>query len=336
MLANKARLAMINQPPWLFDMYQQDYETFEVCFQHGQHQPLDVERVIQAQPNVSIFFDSDSLQAADLTAWPGKKVLWLATSLPFYLGAQLIFNQDSLDGLEQLIALQSFDFDAVIHTNSLCKRFLNSIGITLSGYLSYLVPVKAITDLRAWANPAHDLFYYGPANQHTHKPMGSMKHYGDVFHVASGLYGRQLYEASLDAKACMSLNEREELSTDPFLHCMLATGRPCFTNTCLYEEPYLTNHPYIVRDLDRMGGYLTELARFQQFIRELPNNNDLPAFIAYSHGDQKHFDNFFHDVEQSRIPKAGLRPNVDALAKLRYAAKDKDLAHLLDYVRVFA
>ncbi len=245
------KIAFIGQPEYFRAFYENDlndiYEVKEFSLNFNMNEN-DFNELISFNANYNIFFRGEFVPNSVLQRLNGYKIALSSEPFPNYINDKLNYTKDSLYRFITFENIRNLEFDYVFHYDKSSLRFMQEHELLLSG--EFILPVATGTYKRMQVEKKWDIFFIGRSTEYREKFLGNLKHYNNVLHIAHGVFGDDLVKYCNQSKIVLNLHAENEVSWEPRMQILLATGAFVVSHKITPNEYLIPNEDFVEVSMD--------------------------------------------------------------------------------------
>lgn len=178
--------------------------------------------LVQFAPDITVMVGSDCAELMPIPGLGGRKIGLLTAPCPTQLGGALAFDKTSVEGLRITTAAVQNGFDVLFHCDETSRRFLEIMGLRLSGYRA--LPVAArIEDVplreREW-----DIVFIGPATGRHSDTLDLLKGQASLRHIPHRVSEDEALAAYRASRIALAMRYEAEVPWLPEVPRALRSG----------------------------------------------------------------------------------------------------------------
>jgi hypothetical protein len=227
------RVAFVGQPEFFQMCYENDlddlYEvgSFPLRFSPARDMQADcstMRDLISFSPDLTVFFHGEYASGDLVAALPGIKVCYSTEPFPKLIDNKFHYTMDSVTRFKSFLRTADRKFDYVFHYDEASRKFIELMGIRLSGYQ----PLPVAT--RMWRPPScpppkkWDVVFIGRSTEHRERLFGPLKRDLRFLHIAHGIAGGDAMAYYHAGHIAVNVHAEPELSWESRVQLMMACG----------------------------------------------------------------------------------------------------------------
>ncbi len=280
----------------IFDVYEVPY-NFNMTYN-------DLSYLENIDADFNFFFRGEFVPDELLRSLKGVKINLSSEPFPRHINNKLNYSYDSFKRYFAFSEIRNKKFDYVFHYDEASLPFLKNGGLLLSGSIAFPVATdiyKPLETEKLW-----DLFFIGRSTNHREDYFSYLKHMYNFLHIAHGIWGPQLVEYLNMSRICLNIHAENEVSWEPRLQMLLATGAFVISEKITPNTILRPNIDYVEintpRELREAVGYYLSHPEERRVISE----NGLTR-VKELLDAKKTFVNLISDLEENRYPRFEVR-----------------------------
>ncbi len=220
------KIAFISQPEYFRFIYEHDlddaFEVREFPF-HFYMSEEELQPLVDFDADYNVFFRGEFFPGSILKKITGTKIALSSEPLPRQIEGKWEYTRDSVKRYLLFRNFRGKSFDYVFHYDKSSLPLFETDGFRVSGEFAFPVALKTYAPAenieKAW-----DIFFIGRSTSHREAFFGSLKHHLNFLHIAHGMWGPSLVEYMHKSKICLNAHAEDEISWEPRMQMMLASG----------------------------------------------------------------------------------------------------------------
>jgi hypothetical protein len=219
------KIAFISQPEYFRFCYENDLQTLGSVIEIPFHFDSELKAfgpILEFDADFNIFFRGESIPDEILSSLKGIKINLSSEPFPRFIENKLEYSFDSFRRYLFFRQIRKKKFDYVFHYDEASLSFFKKDGLYLSG--AFPLPVATDTYYPEKHDKNWDLFFIGRSTPYREMFFGKLKHYYNFLHIAHGIWGPPLVEYIHKSKICLNIHAESEISWEPRMQMLLATG----------------------------------------------------------------------------------------------------------------
>jgi Glycosyl transferases group 1 len=337
-MISPCRIAFVGQPEFFQVCYETDlddlYEVgaFPVRFSPARVMEADsstMQDLLSFRPDITIFFRGEYASRELVAALSGIKVAFSTEPFPKLIAGKFHYTLDSINRFKAFLRTAERSFDYVFHYDEASQRFIELMGIRLSGYQ----PLPVATQI--WRPPSDppekqwDIVFIGRSTEHRERFFGPLKRDLKFLHISHGVHGTDAIAHYTAARIALNIHAEPELSWESRVQTIMACGvlvasEPLSPNPFLVPGEHYVEASSPAKLYDKCRYILSheqEFDRVRTEAREVVDNRlssraVFPAMITA--------------CATGRVPRPAYALHRVRLAPLEVCAEYKGFEHLLD------
>ncbi len=323
MLAKKPKLAIIAQPEYFGFMYGdalRDHfdllvQPFNFSGDEGQFETL-----LDFNADVNVFFRGEFVPPRVIDKLKGITVAWSSEPFPKFINGELNGTVDSITRFETFLAIKERSFDYILHYDPISKSFLESQGVSLSGFEPF--PVACDRYKPGDRQYDWDCFFVGRHTQHRIEYFQQVPKTCTFLNVVHGVHGYQLQDYISRSLINLNLHAENEVSLGSRLQLLMACGALIISEPIPHQglKPLQPGEHYIeigcAEDLhDQIENILSRPNQYECF------RHAARQFAETTISDVHVFTRVVESVTNAALPKPSFSKNVSDLDHMRSLVK---------------
>ena len=219
------RIAFVGQPEYFRSTYENDLaELGEVReFRYNFSMTTqDFVPLIEFAADFNFFFRGEYVPTDVLRLLKGTNINLSSEPFPRLIEGRIEYTFDSINRYTWFRDIRNQPYDYVFHYEEASLALMARDGLYLSG--EFVFPVAINTYRHTKQVPLWDIFFIGRSTEHRERFFGPLKHYFNFLHICHGVWGPALVDYLNAAKICLNVHAEDEVSWEPRMQMMLATG----------------------------------------------------------------------------------------------------------------
>lgn len=225
MTNSRKKVAFVGQPEYFCFCYPSSFSWAEVKeFEWRFGENIDVENIIQYNPDITFFFRGEFIPRDLLRTLTGVKVCLSSEPFPRHIqDNKLNFTRDSfVRYINFRMRIRNLPFDYVFHYDAKSLKWMANDGLFVSNPFPFPVDTKTYFDKkleRKW-----DFFFIGRSTRHREKFFARLKHEYKFLHINHGIFGEDLVDYICSAHINLNIHAEDEISWEPRVQMLLSCG----------------------------------------------------------------------------------------------------------------
>ena len=180
--------------------------------------------LISFKPDLTVFFRGEYASRELVAALSGIKIGYSTEPFPKLIENRFHYTMDSINRFKNFLRTAERKFDYVFHYDEASQKFIELMGIRLSGYQ----PLPVAT--RMWRPPLcprpkkWDIVFIGRSTEHRERFFGPLKRDLRFLHIAHGITGGDAMAYYNAGHIALNVHAEPELSWESRVQVMMACG----------------------------------------------------------------------------------------------------------------
>lgn len=243
------KIVFVGQPHYFRFSYESDlnglFDVKEFPF-HFQMSEEYLRSNFELDADYYFFFRGEFFPESILRDIRGIKIAFSSEPFPRFLNGSWHFTTDSIRRYSEFRSIRNKSFDYLFHYDETSEKLFLADDIHPSGFLQF--PVA--TDFYAKQNVRKDIdiFFIGRSTEHREKLFSVVKNRLKFFHVAHGLYGKELVDILNRSKICVNAHAGNEITWEPRMQMMLSSASFVMSEPILPNKHIIAGKHYVQYD----------------------------------------------------------------------------------------
>jgi hypothetical protein len=231
-MSNNLKLAFVGQHEYFLPMYDEDVDDlyitrrFAAVFDQSSNNevtPATMPDLMEFDPDVAIFFRVECFSNSLLSRLKGMKIAISTEPFPKYIDDSFHYTSDSIRRFKSFLKIAQLGFDYIFHYDATSLRFLEQMGVRLSG--PFMLPVATATWRgEAPSHPDWDVIFVGRSTIHREMHFGPLKRDLRFLHISHGVVGKEALAFYSRSRIGLNVHSEPELAWEPRVQQLMAAG----------------------------------------------------------------------------------------------------------------
>lgn len=227
------------------------FDVTWIDFDH--YSTVHYSRLLDARPDVTLFFRPELHDGMALRAIPGVKIGVSSEPFPKLIGRDLQRSSETDRRVATFKRLPREAFDRLYHYDVMSKEYCESSGMNFDGYGLLPINIDWFAPARAPRKPRWDMVFVGKATPRRQRILDRLKNVNREFlWIEHGVTGRNMAEIFKRSACVVNIHADDIVALEPRVYLAAACGVPV-----LSEPTGSENYPFkdfvVEQELDELS-----------------------------------------------------------------------------------